>query len=124
MMAPPTTRTGEIHDVTIEETVAPAILTVGVDDEVRWVNHRTDDVHIEFLDGALDGTSCQRGFTRWTGTQKESATIGASKSASLCFKKAGVVTYNVRMNSPLPGGKQIVQGEVRVGRSRGASEAY
>ena len=123
MSTPPTTRSGEIHDVKIEEGVEPTTLSAGIGDEVRWVNHRSSDVRIDFLDGALDEVSCQRGFTSWMGMQKESTTVAANKSASLCFSKAGVVLYNVRMNSALPGGKQIVQGEVRVGRSRGAAAA-
>lgn len=121
MSTPPTTRSGEIHDVKIEEGIEPTTLSAGIGDEVRWVNHRSSDVRIDFLDGALDEVSCQRGFTSWMGMQKESTTVAANKSASLCFSKAGVVLYNVRMNSALPGGKQIVQGEVRVGRSRGAA---
>lgn len=124
MLAPPTTRSGEIHDVKIQEGLEPAILTVGVGDEVRWVNHRTRPVRIDFLDGALHEVSCQRGFTNWMGMKKESATVGANKSASLCFGKAAVIDYNVRMDSALPGGKQIVRGEVKVGHSRGAGAAH
>ena len=121
MSTPPTTRSGEVHDVKIEEGVAPTSLAAGIGDEVRRVNHRSSDVRIDFLDGALDEVSCQRGFTSWMGMQKESATVGANKSASLCFAKGRVVTYNVRLDSALPGGKRIVQGEIRVGHSRGAA---
>ncbi|MBA5865131.1 MAG: hypothetical protein GDA67_00370 [Nitrospira sp. CR1.3] len=121
MLTPPTTRTGEVRDVKIEEGLAPTIVTVGVGDEVRWVNHRTLPVRIDFLGGDLEEVSCHRGFTNWVGMKKESATLGASESASLCFSKAGVVIYNVRMDSALPGGKQIVQGEVRVGKSSGVA---
>ncbi len=124
MSTPSTTRSGEIHDVKIEEGLTPAVLTVGIGDEVRWINHRSSDVRIDFLDGALDDVSCQRGFTNWMGMQKESTTVGANKSASLCFVKAAVIDYNVRMDSALPGGKQIVRGEVRVGNSRGAAAGY
>ncbi len=113
--APPTTRTGEIQDVNIEDGLAPSILTVGIGDEVRWINHRTLPVSIDFLGGALDEVSCHRGFANWFGMKKESATLGASKSVSVCFAKAGVIVYNVRMDSALPGGKQIAKGEVRVG---------
>lgn len=121
---PPTTRTGEVHDVKIEEGLAPAILTVGVGDEVRWVNHRSRPVRIDFLGEALDEVSCQRGFTNWIGMQKESAIVAVNESASLCFAKAAVIDYNVRMDSALPGGKQIVRGEIRVGNSRGAAAAH
>jgi plastocyanin len=124
MLVPPTTRSGAVHDVKIEEGLAPSILAVGIGDEIRWVNHRTLPIQIDFLGGALDEVSCQRGFTNWLGLKKESATVGASNSASVCFAKAGVVVYNVRMDSALPGGKQIVQGEVRVGNPGGTATVY
>ncbi|MDN5940687.1 MAG: hypothetical protein L0H94_02300 [Nitrospira sp.] len=125
MLASPTSGSGEVHVVKIEEGVAPSVLDVGIDDEVRWVNHRSDDVRIDSLGDALDHVSCKRGFTNWLAGQKESATIGPNKSASLCFTKAGVVTYTIRMKSALLGGKQnVVQGEVRVRRHRGAADTY
>ena len=104
--------------------MAPAVLNAGIGDEVRWVNHRSDDVRIDFLGDALQDVSCHRGSTSWMGTQKESATVRAKKSASFCFTKGGVVTYNVLMDSPLPGGKQITQSEVRVGSPRGSAAAH
>lgn len=124
MSTPPTTRNGEVHDVKIEEALTPAILTVGIGDEVRWVNHRTRPVRIDFLGDALDDVSCRRGFSNWIGMKKESTTVAVNESASLCFAKAAVIDYNVRMDSALPGGKQIVRGEVRVGNSRGAAAGY
>jgi len=124
MLDPPTTRSGQIYDVKIEEGVTPTFLTVGIGDEVRWVNHRTRDVRIDFLGEALDEISCQRGFTNWIGMKKESATVGPNKSASLCFGKVAVIDYNVRMDSALPGGKQIVRGEIKIGRAGGGSTGY
>jgi len=124
MSTPPTTRSGEVHDVKIEEALTPAILTVGIGDEVRWVNHRTRPVRIDFLGDALDDVSCRRGFSNWIGMKKESTTVAVNESASLCFAKAAVIDYNVRMDSALPGGKQIVRGEVRVGNSRGPASGY
>jgi len=112
---PMTTRTGVVHDVKIEEGLTPSVLTVQVGDEVRWVNHRTMATRIDFLDGAIDDVSCRRGFSNWLGMKQESFTLGQNETASICFSKAGHVTYNVRMDSALPGGKQIVPGEIRVG---------
>jgi plastocyanin len=116
ILTPQTTRTGEIRAITIEEGLEPTILTVGIGDEVRWVNHRTLPVQIDFLNEDLDTVSCQRGFTNWIGVKKESTIVGSSESVSVCFSKAGEVTYNVRMDSALPGGQQIVKGEIRVGK--------
>ncbi len=110
-----TTRTGAVHDIKIEEGLTPSSITVQVGDEVRWVNHRTMPAQIDFLGGALDEISCQRGFSNWIGMRQESITVGSNETASLCFSKAGLVTYNVRMDSALPGGKHIVPGEIRIG---------
>lgn len=112
---PMTTRTGAVHDIKIEEGLTPVVVSVQVGDEVRWVNHRTMPAQIDFLGGALDQVSCQRGFTNWIGMRQESVIIGPNETASLCFSKAGLVSYNVRMDSALPGGKHIVPGEIRIG---------
>jgi plastocyanin len=112
---PMTTRTGAVHDIKIEEGLTPSVLTVQVGDEVRWVNHRTMPVRIDFLDGAIDDVSCRRGFSNWLGMKQESFTLEQNETASVCFSKAGLVTYNVRMDSALPGGKHIVPGEIRIG---------
>lgn len=112
---PMTTRTGTVHDVKIEEGLSPSVLTVHIGDEIRWVNHRTMPARIDFLDGALDDISCRRGFSNWAGMKQESFTVAPNETVSLCFSKGGLVTYNVRMESALPGGKQIVPGEIRVG---------
>lgn len=121
MFTPQTTRTGEIRDVTVEEGLAPATINVRIGDEVRWVNHRTLPVQIDFIEKDLDGVSCHRGFTNWIGMKTESTTVGPSKTASVCFSKTGVIPYNVRMESALPGGKQIVKGEIRVGNPGSAA---
>lgn len=115
--SPMTTRTGDIVDVKIENDVTPKRVIALVGDEVRWVNHRSQPVRIDFTGGALDDASCRRGFTNWIGMKKESVQLDANETASLCFSGRGVHTYNVRMDSALPGGKQIVQGEVQVGKT-------
>jgi plastocyanin len=113
---PQTSRSGTIHNVTIERGISPSDLIVGIGDEVRWINHRSGTVQIDFLGNELDRVSCARGFSNWIGTKKESATIKANQSASLCFSHAGAVSYNVRMDDMVPGGKVIEPGIIRVGR--------
>ena len=113
---PATTRSGDIHDVKIEEGLTPGQLMVHAGDEVRWVNHRTMPVRIDLVGGTWDAISCQRGFTNWLGLKKQSVTLGANETASVCFSKGGTYLYNVRMDSALPGGRQITQGEVTVGK--------
>lgn len=113
---PAITRTGDIYDVTIQEDVAPKRVVVQVGDEIRWVNHRSQPVRIDFSGDVLDDASCRRGFTNWIGMNQNTMTLDANETASVCFAGRGLYVYNVRMDSALPGGKQIVQGEVQVGK--------
>jgi plastocyanin len=107
-------RTGTIHDVRFQERMTPANLRVRHGDEVRWVNQRSTDVKLEFLDGALDDVVCQSGFSSRLRRQQESATIKPNESASLCFGKVGTISYNARMDSPVAGGQIIESGTIRV----------
>jgi plastocyanin len=109
-----TSRTGAIHDVSFEEHMTPANLRVRVGDEVRWINQRNTPVTVEFLGDALDDVTCQRGFSNLMRRQQESATIQPNETASLCFGRPAVVTYNVRMTSPVAGGQRIEAGSIRV----------
>ena len=113
---PQTSRSGTIHDVTIERGISPSDLIVEIGDEVRWINHRSGPVQIDFLGNALDRVSCARGFSNWIGSKIESAIVKANQSASLCFSQAGAISYNVRMDDMVPGGKVIEPGIVRIGR--------
>jgi plastocyanin len=112
---PNTSRTGEIYDVKFADHMIPSELQVQPGDEVRWVNHRTMPVTIDFLGGALNELSCERGFSNFLGRPQESISVGPNQSVSLCFAKTALVSYNVRMDSPVPGGKLIESGAVHVG---------
>ncbi len=107
-------RTGVIHDVKFEERMTPTNLRVQVGDEVRWVNQRSTAVQVQFLGSALDDVVCQSGFSSLLRRQQESAEIKPNQTASLCFGKAGTVTYNARMESPVAGGQSIESGTIRV----------
>ena len=109
-----TTRTGKIHDVKFEERMTPVNLQVQPGDEIRWVNQRSTPVTVEFLGDALDGVTCQSGFSSLLRRQQESAQIEPNKSASLCFGKVGTVTYNARMQSPVAGGQLIESGTIQI----------
>ena len=111
-----TSRSGVIHDVRFEEHMTPANLRVQPDDEVRWVNHRSMPVTVEFLGEALDDVTCQRGFDNLMGRQQEMATVQPNQSVSLCFVNPGTVTYNARMDSAVAGGQMIESGTIYVGQ--------
>lgn len=116
-----TSRTGGIQEVRLAERLTPTDVQVESGEEIRWINERSTAVTIEFLEGALEDVSCERGFSKRTfsnvmGQRREVATIKPHGSASLCFTAAGTVTYNARMESPVAGGQAIDQGTIRVGR--------
>jgi plastocyanin len=106
---PETTRTGEVRDVHIEANVAPEIARARPGDEVRWVNHRLAAVKVILLDTKKDSVSCKRGFS-----DEGTAVIAAGQTASICLSKAGEVKYQVRMDSPLPGGEVNTQARIQV----------
>lgn len=114
MNLPPTSRSGATHNVTIEQELLPAETTAGIGDEVRFVNHRTADVKVIFLEGDLDKVSCQRGF-RSMGVMRDSAKIAPGDAASVCFNKPGFYSFTVRMIESVPGGETIHSGRIQVG---------
>jgi plastocyanin len=111
---PETTRTGAIHEVRFEEHLTPTSLVAQVGDEIRWVNRRSGPVTLEFLGDALDDIVCQKGFTNIFRRRQESISIAPNETASLCFGRVGVVTYNARMESAVAGGQTIESGTIRI----------
>lgn len=112
---PATSRTGAVHDIRVAEGPEPADLIVNPGDEVRWVNSRTLPIRVDLVNLNSEDLSCERGFSNFFGIRRESATITPNGTASACFTKPGVVSYNLRMDSALPGGRVIVPGVVRIG---------
>ena len=112
---PEATRTATIHDANVELELSEENLSIAPGDEVRWVNLRKDSINIEIPNLNAEDLSCQRGFTNWLGQIQESTKLQPDRTASLCFKKPGVVLYNIRAETALGGGKRIFPGSVRVG---------
>jgi len=100
--------------VKFEKTLEPSDLTVHVGDEIRWVNHRTLPVLIDIPGLNAEMLSCDRGFSGMMGGVSELKELDPSKSASLCFSKPIVISYNARMRSADPGGMKIEPGTIRV----------
>lgn len=112
---PPTSRTGSVHDIRITEGPDPADLIINPGDEVRWVNGRSLPVRVDLVNIKSDGLSCERGFSNLFGFMQESATVKPNDTVSACFTRPGVVNYNLRMDSALPGGRTVAPGIIRVG---------
>jgi hypothetical protein len=116
-----TTRPGSLQEVRLADSLTPLNVRVQPGDELRWINERSTPVTIEFLEGALEDVSCERGFSARSlrnlrGQLREVATIEPSESASLCFTNVETVRYNARMESAVAGGQLIESGTIRVGR--------
>ena len=83
-----------IHFVAIEEGVSDADLLTKAGEEVRWVNVRSAPVAVIFSGLVRGDLSCRRGFSR-DEAERIAAVIFPDSHASLCFSKAGRMTYRV-----------------------------
>lgn len=110
-----TTRTGAVHDIRMTEGPDPADLVVNLGDEVRWVNARTGNVRVELVMMDTDQLSCNRGFSSMLGMTQDFAEVKPNRTASACFSKPGVIKYNLRMETTLPGGRAVASGLIRIG---------
>jgi plastocyanin len=106
---PQTSQTGQVRDINIESTASLERVQARPGDEVRWINHRKGSVTLILQDTKQDRLACNRGFS-----DEGIAVVGANQTASICFNKAGEVKYNVRMESMLPGGEELAQGQIEV----------
>ena len=117
---PTLTRTGEVKDVIIRETVDPTSVTVNAGDEVRWINKRQSVVQVIFLNPMTENLACQRNFGGMLGfgTQRNqySAKLRPNKTASVCFREAGEVKYVVRAESTGFQGEQNFAGTIAIGQ--------
>ncbi len=123
---PTLTRTGEVKDVIIRETVEPTAVTVNAGDEVRWINKRQGTVKVIFLNPMTENLACQRNFGGMMGfgtkRNEYSAKLGPNETASVCFRDSGEVKYVVRATSGDPIGEQNIAGVIQIGGDRAARE--
>ncbi len=112
---PETTRTASVHDIKLEEKLSPDNILVQPGDEIRWINHRKLNAQVEIPQLKSEDLSCERGFTNWVGSLRESVRLKPNETVSLCFKRPAVFNFNVRAQTSLGGGDQILPGMIRVG---------
>lgn len=112
---PKITRTGTVKDVVIRDQVEPKELEAKVGDEIRYINKRTGDVKIVFLDEVGDRYSCNNGFGGMMGMKSNrEASLDPNEAASVCFNKPGTYKYNVRMEADRPMGDRSMTGSVKI----------
>ena len=108
---PGTSRTARVHDVKIGLTdVTPPELTVGVGDEIRFINDRTNPVRVILVEAGKH-VACSRGFR---GTMDQEADISPGNSASFCFDAGGTVKYMVRSRAMVGGGEKVLSAQITV----------
>lgn len=96
---PTVTRTGDVKDIMIGDSLTSGYIAVGPGDEVRWINKRTAPVRVVFLDPEWDNQlSCKNNFGGWM-TRSDTAQLATNETASVCFRDAGTFRYTVRMES-------------------------
>jgi hypothetical protein len=116
---PTVTRTGDVKDIMIGDSLTSGYIAVGPGDEVRWINKRTAPVRIVFLDPEWDQQlSCKNNFGGWM-TRSDTAQLATNETASVCFRDAGTFRYTVRMESDRATGDLNVPGVVKVGGQGG-----
>jgi hypothetical protein len=112
---PTVTRTGDVKDVIIGDSLASGEITVNPGDEVRWVNKRSAPVRVILIDPVSDKqVSCKNNFGGWM-TSSDTAQLTTNEAASICFRDAGTFRYTVRMGSARTAGEQNVSGVIKVG---------
>ena len=117
---PTLTRTGQVKDVIIRESVEPTSVLASPGDEIRWINKRQGAVRVVFLNPMTENLTCQRNFggPLGFGTKRNeySAKLSSNETASLCFRDAGEVKYVVRAESAShPSGEENVAGTISIG---------
>ena len=113
---PALTRTGQVQDVLIRESLEPAQVTAKPGDEIRWVNRRRADVRLVFIDPIEGRVNCRRGLGGMFGSEN-SVKLAPDESASLCFATPGSIRYVVRAETAAPTGEANIPGTVHVVQS-------
>ena len=114
---PTLTRTGEVKDIVILDTLSPASVTVNPGDEIRWINKRQGDVEVIFLPPVMEKLTCERNFgSGFMGPNRNQYTAKLSKNetASLCFRDAGELKFVVRAESGHPSGEESFSGTITI----------
>jgi plastocyanin len=108
---PETSRTANVHTVKVSMTeISPSDVTVGVGDEILFVNDRTQPVRIILIEGGKS-VACQRNFS---GTIDQEAEIASGRSASFCFDRPGTVKYMVRSKGGIEGAETVLPAQIQV----------
>ena len=98
---PTISRTGEVKDVVIRDTVSPTFVLARPGDEIRWINVRQTDVQVTVISPAREQVTCQRNFEELIGADynQYTANVGRNDTAGVCFRDSAELKYVVRTES-------------------------
>jgi len=75
---PTITRTGEVKDVVIQDTVSPTSIMARPGDEIRWINKRQTDIQVTVVAPGRQQLTCQRNFREMSGADLDQYTANVS----------------------------------------------
>jgi hypothetical protein len=114
---PTLTRTGEVKDVVIQDTISPGSVVARPGDEIRWINKRQTDVQVTVLSPAREELTCQRNFRGMMGVDHHeyTANVERNDTAGVCFRHPTELQYVVRTEPSDAGGEPYFVGTVVIG---------
>ena len=98
---PTMTRTGEVKDVVIQDTVSPISIMARPGDEIRWINKRQTDVQVIVIGPLTEQLTCRRNFKEMMGSDRNqySANVERNDTAGVCFRDPTELRYVVKTDS-------------------------
>ena len=113
---PTVTRSGEVKDVVIQDTVWPTSVMAKPGDEIRWINKRQADVQVIVISPLREQLTCQRNFWGMMGADRNqyTASVERNDTAAVCFRDPIELKYVVRTEASDPSGEHSFSGTITI----------
>jgi hypothetical protein len=113
---PTMTRTGEVKDVVIQDTILPTSVMAKPGDEIRWINKRQADVQVIVISPVREQLTCQRNFRGMMEVDRNqyTATVERNDTAAVCFRDSTELKYVVKTESSDSSGEHSLAGTIKI----------